>query len=550
MKHIRSWLKFCLLLPCMAVRAQQPLITSEYAYRHYTTQDGLPKMYIECLFQDSKGFIWVGSLNGLVRYNGLAFETFQGVENAEITAMCESASRNLMAFGPESYHIFDYTDEKFIEKTYPDKFYFNELASRLLPAGYAIFNRIDGDRKNKLLCRIANETVEVLLENPALNLMRDNNGALFEPEQAMLYLPCDADSTVKIITMKGEQLLAQHLTRPYSVFRYKGRVYCVAENGIFRLCDNRFEPFIPHHFPVAYSFIKTAEDKNGALIISDMKNVYRLNGDRLEKIFGDANLIIDICIDREGNLWLATYQGVFNLFRQEFKNYILSDRKDMFRVIAGNPDREEIFTGTFDGKLLSVTSNGVQAIAYPSNPEGYFFENYCASTAHSVFLPAAGRVLKVETGKTSWLNLPEQEYRAIAAMPDGNLIAGWEGNFVVFSPYGKLIETLTSEDLLQFCYSRPCFDSQGNLYLGGSKGITRWSRNNPLLLTHPELKPCRILRNDNDGNIWAASRNRLFKLENGRIHPFKELKGEITNIFFTKNLSPRFKKRRNSVNDL
>ena len=40
--------------------AQQLPVYSEYAYRQYTTQDGLPKMYTECVFQDSQGFIWVG----------------------------------------------------------------------------------------------------------------------------------------------------------------------------------------------------------------------------------------------------------------------------------------------------------------------------------------------------------------------------------------------------------------------------------------------------------------------------------------------------------
>ena len=205
----------------------------------------------------------------------------------------------------------------------------------------------------------------------------------------------------------------------------------------------------------------------------------------------------------------------------------------MFRVIVPDPNKAGILLGTFDGKLFSLTPEKTRAVPYPHNPEGHYFENYCAESAQSAFLPAAGRVLRVKHDRAEWLPLPLQEYRCIAAMPDGNLIAGWEGSFVIFSPDGKVIRTLDMGELLQFCRSRPCFDAQGNLYMGGIKGITRLTGSHPELLTHPEMKSCWILRGDREGNIWAGSQNRLFTLENGRLHKFKELEGEITNLFFT-----------------
>ena len=259
MNTFRGWLVSCLLLPIYtSIHAQQPAIASEYACRHYTTQDGLPKMYTECLFQDSNGFIWIGTLNGLVRYDGFAFEAFAGTKNAEITALRESAQKNVMAFGFDAYYIFDYAKETFIQKPYPEKLHFNELSSRLLPKGYAMFNRIDGNRENKVLCRIENEEIEPLFEDPVLDGMINNNCALFDAEEETLYLPCDADSTVKIVTLNGKRLLTQQLIRPYSVFRHHETIYCIAESGVYRWQNGRFEFFIPHHFPVAYSFVKTS----------------------------------------------------------------------------------------------------------------------------------------------------------------------------------------------------------------------------------------------------------------------------------------------------
>lgn len=42
-----------------------------------TTSDGLPSNSVRCIYQDSKGFLWLGTLNGLCRYDGNTFLTLQ-----------------------------------------------------------------------------------------------------------------------------------------------------------------------------------------------------------------------------------------------------------------------------------------------------------------------------------------------------------------------------------------------------------------------------------------------------------------------------------------
>ena len=42
-----------------------------------TTSDGLANNSVRYLFQDSKGFIWMGTLDGLSRYDGHSFVTFR-----------------------------------------------------------------------------------------------------------------------------------------------------------------------------------------------------------------------------------------------------------------------------------------------------------------------------------------------------------------------------------------------------------------------------------------------------------------------------------------
>ncbi len=46
-------------------------------FRHFTVENGFPSQNVNCFHQDDKGFIWMGTNSGLVRYNGYEFETFK-----------------------------------------------------------------------------------------------------------------------------------------------------------------------------------------------------------------------------------------------------------------------------------------------------------------------------------------------------------------------------------------------------------------------------------------------------------------------------------------
>ena len=51
-------------------------------YRRFTTQDGLSHRIISMLAQDEEGYIWMGTWNGLCRFDGERFTTFNTFSEA------------------------------------------------------------------------------------------------------------------------------------------------------------------------------------------------------------------------------------------------------------------------------------------------------------------------------------------------------------------------------------------------------------------------------------------------------------------------------------
>lgn len=65
-------MRYLLLLVALFLALTQGinLHASDYYFEHITVADGLSQNYITCIYQDSRGFMWFGTPNGLNRYDG------------------------------------------------------------------------------------------------------------------------------------------------------------------------------------------------------------------------------------------------------------------------------------------------------------------------------------------------------------------------------------------------------------------------------------------------------------------------------------------------
>ena len=53
---------------------------ADFKFQHLNTSYGLPNQQVESLVQDEEGYIWIGTRNGLARYDGYNVETYYHIE--------------------------------------------------------------------------------------------------------------------------------------------------------------------------------------------------------------------------------------------------------------------------------------------------------------------------------------------------------------------------------------------------------------------------------------------------------------------------------------
>src|ERR1700739_779099 len=73
----------------LVVLGAPTLSAQRYNFKFYGEEEGLQNLSVQVLLQDRAGFLWVGTQNGLFRYDGSRFNAF-GKQNGLPAARIES----------------------------------------------------------------------------------------------------------------------------------------------------------------------------------------------------------------------------------------------------------------------------------------------------------------------------------------------------------------------------------------------------------------------------------------------------------------------------
>jgi len=124
LKYKHTYLLFIFLLVFQHLQAIEP----EILFHHYTLDDGLSNSNINCIIQDRNGFIWIGTENGLNRFDGYTFKTYYSGNNTandlysdDVFSICDDHDGVMWLGTFQGLFRYDEANDGFHHRSFIDK---------------------------------------------------------------------------------------------------------------------------------------------------------------------------------------------------------------------------------------------------------------------------------------------------------------------------------------------------------------------------------------------------------------------------------------------
>lgn len=334
---IKKTMIFSFIFICLFTYEAFAIKDNNINFQSLTIDNDLSQSLVEYIYQDSNGYIWVGTNDGLNRYNGKEFKVYKNIKNDEnsisnnmISSIVEDNDKNLwigtdgglnkMNLNTGNITRYLVSDE--------DKLYSNTVVDELMidSMGRLWVCTINGlnlyDSENDKFVKVAEE----YLENKGLqDITEDHEGNIWIATREGLFKYNPEMNTVK------------------AFYHDEDDENTISENNIFSLYYSKKELWIG--------------TKIGGLNIMDLEDysIKKYTHDAKNPKSIPSNLIRDIVRDKNGDIWLATDQGlaIFDESDETFYTYTSNTNKHSIcdnNVINLYEDRLGVmWIGTFGG---------------------------------------------------------------------------------------------------------------------------------------------------------------------------------------------------------
>ncbi len=493
-------LRFLFLFLCIPI-ALMPLDPAkritQYSIQIWNMQSGLPGNTILDILQTKDGCLWLGTQNGLVRFDGVEFEIFNRhntpLEDNVIPALYEDKNGNLW-IGTKSEGLFYYKDGIF----------FSSPGTKALKDIRAIAE----DRWENLWIGSLTEGL-ACLNNGKLATYTTKDGL---PGNSVRDITKDGNQDLWITTETGIAKLtepgrfhhdpAQHNVSPmhtHTTCLYRvetNELWIGTGDGLFQVKDGIKKHSGKEEDLRDFTVTSLFEDKDQNLWIgSDGGGLTRMNQDGEFSALHSGNGLADdqiypIYEDKENNLWVGTAAGGLHQ---------LKDSK--FTVYTPREDLAHKYTNcvyqTRNGDILIGTDNGLNRLKDGIVTTEKHFRN---TTVLSLFEETSGS-LRVGT-----LN-------GLYRLKDGS------------------VTTLTEKDGLSQNKINHIFeDKHGNTWIGTKNGLNRLDNKTGkisifTIKQEPPGNHITFIFQDSKENIWICTDSGLNRLEDGAIITYEPTSG-------------------------
>ena len=452
-KKLKKILTMVCIISFISISTSYANIIENFNFKNITIEDGLSQSTVKTIYQDIKGYIWVGTDAGLNRYNGYEFKQYKhdeynknSISHNYIIDITEDKNGHIWVSTISGLTRID-TDKDEIKNYYSEKDNGNLLDSnrwRLLTSkeGKLIVFGINGvnlydeekDTFNSIALKENNLNTAVIYSEE-----EDSNGHIWVGTDKGLV---ELDKNLNLIKSYEDTIGEVEVYNIYDDL--KGNLWvCTLGNGLFRI--NLNDKSIKNY-------------KNSRSASSILSNNIR---DVISNSSGDS--IYGIYKDDDNLLWLGTSEQGINIINEKEVKYLHTENSNLLSntIIDITGYKNKVFIGTNNSLSVLIKDN-----------ENYTITNY-----------------------TEKEGLPSNKITYLFVDSKGALFIGTRNGLAILDSNNKLIDITyilddigISDKFIGAIYE----DSKENYYIGCFLG-------GGLIKINPNTKKYKIYKNiDND----------------------------------------------------
>jgi len=512
----KQWIiLWVLLLPFILYPS--PFDTGELPYiiTSWSTEDGLPQNSIQCILQTHDGYIWIGTPNGLVRFDSIDFRVFNrwntpNLKNDSIQCLYQD-NHGTLWIGTDGGGLMRLVDSTMSTYTFHQGLTSNTILTLTGdPSGnlwIGTNNGLNRMKDGKILAftdtrKLNGNIISALCYSKSKVLwIGDSSGQLH-----ILRIPTPGKPP-SIASIPTAPTIDSAITSLHEDTR--GTLWIGTERGLFNLeppgsIANSPTP-ITAYLPGKSIRTMTADSDANLWIGTDGDGLYRKPKNSTSFIRLPAgeglpdDFIYSLMLDREGNLWAGTFTaGLLRFKKSKIRTITYADGLPDEKITAIIQDHANfIWAGTYRKGLCKIDPNTLKVTRIFSTSDGL------SSNKITALSPGQNNILWI--GTSAGLN------RLNLSPPSPKIDS--------YSPP----HPLPSKDITAIYHDR-----SGTLRIGTDKGLYFENQSIPGL----PAAPINFISEDSRGRIIIGTPNGLFFLQDRRFQKYTALIDENILTFY------------------
>ncbi|MCU7552741.1 response regulator [Chitinophagaceae bacterium LB-8] len=517
--------KYIIVVFVLFLLFSKQLLAFDYPPITYLSIDqGLSNNSVRCIYQDHKGFIWLGTYDGLNRYDGYGFKVFRNSFNKE-----NSLINNWI-------NVINEDDNGVIWiGTRQGLCIYRSLSENFSPIYY-----FAPDRKLKKITAVIRD------------IEKDDQGNMFIGTSDMgLFFCAKGDTIASEVHFEYETNTGKSYDVPAIKKGSDKRVWVFVRNKGLCLYDYQSRKIKLINAKVASA--NCLEADGGNLWMGSDHGIYwyNINSNSYSKVYNEGNRklsfdnVVSLTLDKDKKLWVATNGGGVNILNTKTDeiNYLSAGTGKysltsdaVFAIIEDQQDRKWI--GTLRGgvnvidpqkeRFQTIVSNSTANNNTISNSVFSFYE----APDGNLWMGTDGGGLRI------WNRIQNSftEFKHIPGNPSSisdNFITDIKGDYLgniwIATYWGGINRfNKTNHTFRQYKFLNPSDnsavtaltfllyeDAQKNLWAGNLQlGLFRLNREmDRFELFDNRLRDLFALKEDNDGVLWAGNLSQLIRID-------------------------------------